>query len=262
MYQRELPLPAPSIEVLRGVRIFFDGLALLEETGSLLAADIHFAYEEMIGGSLPLWSIPETVRILLDAIERVSARELILLGDVVHGSRMSNTAARHVFEALEALRAVCTLTIIAGNHEGRSRGVGVLGPTEEEVERAGWLLVHGDEIVRGKRCIIGHLHPSMHLAGYKSAPAFLTSASLIVLPALTPYSRGLDVCSKQATEALLPWLAPEEALLAFAAAGNMIYPFGSLETLSASRPLSFLGRKKRLGKSQPSQVVRAKSRII
>ena len=45
---------------------------------------------------------------------------------------------RQVQSGLDELRAIATVTLVAGNHEGRSRGADVLGETVEYAERAGW----------------------------------------------------------------------------------------------------------------------------
>ena len=110
----------------------------------------------------------------------------------------------------------------------------MLGTTLEACERGGWLLVHGDCPQPGPRAIVGHLHPSLHLGGGRSAPAFLAGAQLVVVPALTPYSPGLDVCGQACADALGAWgVAPRDVTVA-AATESAIYPFGSLARLRAA----------------------------
>jgi metallophosphoesterase superfamily enzyme len=130
------------------------------------------------------------------------------------------------------LRACATLTLVAGNHEGRSRGAAILGATVEACERDGWLLVHGDKPPpAGTRTIIGHLHPSLHLPGRTSVPAFLGSTGLVVVPALTPYSRGLDVLSDECIAALAPWDVRRADLHVVGVTDERVYPFGTLSAL-------------------------------
>lgn len=234
------PQPAaPMVELADGVSALSPGVLWLARSRSIVAADVHFGYEDAIGGALPAWSTHEIVDALAGAATRMDAREIVLLGDVIHSIRMSEGAARTVQTALASLRAIATLTLIAGNHEGRSRGAAILGETVEVVERDGWMLLHGDRPTfdaeapgyrRG--CIIGHLHPSLALGGRTSAPAFLASRRLIVVPALTPYSSGLDVLSGACLHALRAWgIASRAELRVVAAAGEMLYPFGSLSGL-------------------------------
>jgi metallophosphoesterase superfamily enzyme len=200
-----------------------------------VAADVHFAYEDVIGGALPTWSTPEIAGTLAIAAQRLRAEEIVLLGDVIHGSTMSEGAARAVRDALDVLRGIAKLTLVAGNHEGRTRGEAVLGDTVEYAQRDGWLLLHGDRApFAHARSIIGHLHPSMPLGPGESAPAFLASETLVVVPALTPYSRGLNVLSNECLRALRPWRnSPNADLNVVAAAGELLYPFGSLTELRA-----------------------------
>jgi metallophosphoesterase superfamily enzyme len=222
---------APIVELAQGVSALAPGLLWLHGSKPLVAADVHFAYEDVIGAALPAWSIAESVSTLLIAAQRMQAREIVLLGDVIHGARMSEGAARAVREGLDTLRATAQLTLVAGNHEGRTRGSAVLGETVESVERDGWLLLHGDKPSL-QRSIIGHLHPSLALGGGATAPAFLASARVVVLPALTPYSGGLDVLSDDCLRALHGFgVASRGELHVVAAAGELLYPFGTLSRL-------------------------------
>ncbi len=231
------PRPAASVvPLLCGASAAAPGVLWLHESRAIVAADVHFAYEHVIGAALPAWSTAEIVASLTIAARSFQANEIVLLGDVIHGSRMSEAAARCVRDALDVLRGIATLTIVAGNHEGRSRGAAVLGETVESIRRDGWLLLHGDRPPQGvdslfTRSIIGHLHPSLALRAGTSAPAFLASDKLIVLPALTPYSRGLDVCSEACASALLPWGVSPRDLCVVIAAGELLYPFGLLSEL-------------------------------
>ena len=223
-----------SAALVDGAVALPQGLLWLERSRVLVAADAHLAYEEVIGGALPLWSTAESAHALLLAVRRVEARELVLLGDVIHGSRMSDGAARVVGDALALLRAQTRVTLVAGNHEGRSRGASVLGETEEAIERDGWVLVHGDEPVAAARVIVGHLHPSLPLGGGTHVPAFLASPRLIVVPALTPYSNGLNVLSPAATAALRAFVSSTSELVVVASAADRVYPFGALGALRAA----------------------------
>jgi metallophosphoesterase superfamily enzyme len=226
--------PQPSttqIEMLDGVVALTHGLLWLARSRVLVAADVHLGYEEVIGGALPLWSTVESVQTLLLLAGQMDAREIVLLGDVIHGASMSEGAAHRVMDALDLLRGQCTLTLIAGNHEGRTRGIDVLGATEEAIERDGWILVHGDRHVSAPRVIVGHLHPSLPLGGGTHVAAFVASPHLIVVPALTPYSNGLNVLSPECTQALKAWIATTSECTIVASTADRVYPFGSLGAL-------------------------------
>jgi metallophosphoesterase superfamily enzyme len=231
----------PAVEsygIAPGILALPKGLLALERTRTLVAADVHFAYEEVIGGALPLWSTATTVAALGLAVRMTRARELVLLGDIIHGSTMSAGAGRVVAEALASLRTMCDLVLIAGNHEGRTRGAHVLGETRESIERDGWLLLHGDVAPSAPtRCIVGHIHPSLHLGGDASTPAFLGGERLIVVPALTPYSPGLDVLSHACSRAVRAFGVRADELNVVACGPDRVYPFGRVGPLrSALRP--------------------------
>ncbi len=222
------------------------GFALLERSRVLLCADAHLGYEDVMGGGagLPLWSTDEITAAIAVAARRHAAREILFLGDAIHGAGLSSGAAIAVGRALAALRAIADVTIVAGNHEGRSRGVAILGPTVDAAERDGWTLAHGDRpaFEPGARTIIGHLHPSIPLGGDTTAPAFLASRTLIVVPALTPYSPGLDVTGDACADALAAWNVRTGDVHVVGATGERVYPFGAL---SALRSRAYAGGENR-----------------
>jgi hypothetical protein len=89
-----------------GVTALPSGVALLPRSRALLVADAHFGYEDVMGGggALPLWSTAEMAASLAITARRTAAREIIFLGDVIHGSNLSDGAARVVAGALAGLR--------------------------------------------------------------------------------------------------------------------------------------------------------------
>jgi metallophosphoesterase superfamily enzyme len=223
---------AESFELAGGVVALAPGLAWLPASHCLIAADAHLAYEDVVGGVLPLWSTAEIVATIALVAERMEAREIVFLGDIVHGSQMSDGAIRVVRDGLAVLRTKAEVTLVAGNHEGRSRAFRVLGSTVEDCERDGWLLVHGDKpAALGRRAIIGHLHPSLHMGGRSSVPAFVASEELVVVPAMTPYSPGLDVLSPDFADAIGLWSVRRSDVHVVASTNDHVYPFGGLTNL-------------------------------
>jgi len=250
------PVPACETHPLAdGVLALPGGFALLTESRALICADAHLGYEDVMGGgaALPLWSTTEIVASIALAARRHDAREIVFLGDAIHGAGLSEGAARAVRAALDALRAQARVTIVAGNHEGRTRGAAVLGATVEACERDGWTLLHGDRPQPlAARTMIGHLHPSLHLGGETTAPAFLAARGLVVVPALTPYSPGLDVTGDACLDALAPWNVRRSDLHVVAATADRVFPFGTLSALRGALHLGAdesagpLGRRRRL----------------
>ena len=231
--------------VAEGVRALPGGFALLDASRTLVCADAHFGYEDVMGGALPLWSTMEIAAAIAIVAHRHGVREIVFLGDLLHGATMSEGAARTIRAALETLAGIAPLTFVAGNHEGRSRGRSILGETVESCERDGWHLIHGDKpSLPGTRTIMGHLHPSVHLGGDASVPAFLGARALVVVPALTPYSPGLDVLSDDCIGALAPYNVHRSDLHVVAATSERVYPFGTLSRIrQALRTPSHARRK-------------------
>ena len=254
------PQPSAASHPLGGGAIALPGgFALLAASRTLICADAHLGYEDVMGGggALPLWSTDELTAAIAVAAERHGAREIVFLGDAIHGAGLSEGAARAVRRALDVLRAVAAVTVIAGNHEGRSRGVAIFGETVEACERDGWLLVHGDRPrPAADRTMIGHLHPSLRLGGGTTAPAFLAASRLIVLPALTPYSSGLEVTGEACADALAPWGIRKHEVEVVAATAERVYPFGSLAALAYARAAAAgpagIGRRGRLRPDRPA----------
>ena len=222
---------ARTARLAEGIDAVAPGLLWMRETRTLVAADAHLAYEDVIGGALPTWSTTDAISLLQKAAVEFGAREFLFLGDVIHGARMNEGASREVQAGLDRLRSLAAVTLVAGNHEGRTRGADVLGDTVEYAERAGWLMIHGDKPALSRQVIIGHLHPSVRSNG-TSAPAFVTGPRIIVVPALTPYSEGLDVCGDDCFAALQTFgVTSRRELQVVAATAELVYRLGSVSGL-------------------------------
>jgi len=221
-----------TFELVAGIVALPSGAAWMPASRTLIVADAHLGYEDVVGGALPLWSTSEIFALLTLLARRLDAQEIVFLGDIVHAAQMSEGAARVVGCGLEALRAEARLTLIAGNHEGRTRGSAILGETVDAIERDGFLLVHGDRpSPLGTPTVIGHLHPSLRLAGGHTVPAFVGTPRLVVLPAMTPYSSGLDVCSDAFAGAVgLRGVDADDADVV-AACADRLFPFGRIGPL-------------------------------
>ncbi len=237
---------ATSLSLGGGATALAGGLLWIEKSASLVVADLHLGYEEAIGAALPLWSLDDSCKTIEAAVAAYGARELILLGDVIHSVRLSEGAGDRVSGVMRRLRSLCRLTIVAGNHEGATRGSALLGECVEEVERAGMLLHHGDRPrIAGLRHVIGHLHPSVALGGEQSVPAFLAARELIVVPAATPYSRGLNILTRDCRVAIGAYGARASSTHVIAATAEHCYPFGSIGDLArAARALRFPERNR------------------
>jgi metallophosphoesterase superfamily enzyme len=122
------------------------------------------------------------------------------LGDLVHAPRPSASEFAFISETLHQVRQRAELILVAGNHDRglpRDFGFGVVTEWREE----NWLAAHGDVLPDPAQrehfhCLYGHWHPTVSLKDAAGAntryPAFLVSERATVLPAFSPFSRGLD----------------------------------------------------------------------
>ena len=72
------------------------------------------------------------------------------------------------------------------------------------------------------------------MGGDASVPVLLGGERLIVAPALTPYSPGLDVRSENCARAVLAFGTRIDGMIAVACGEDRVYPFGSVGSLKAS----------------------------
>jgi hypothetical protein len=187
----------------------------LPDTGALAVADLHlgYAWSHRAGGNLLPVSVDEdTIDRLRVLVDDYAPREVVVLGDVVHGF----SAAAPVCEQLRRLHgeigARTALRLLAGNHDGwlpeLLAAARVQCAVEQESACGPHLLLHGHigdsaaarlATVRaqGGRVIFGHEHPAITLsAGVATrarCPCFLVAEDALILPAFSPWSSGADV---------------------------------------------------------------------
>jgi metallophosphoesterase superfamily enzyme len=82
--------------------------------------------------------------------------------------------------------------VVPGNHD-RGLAVGASVPVcPAGVKLGGWRVVHGDGKLPAGRLVHGHFHPWLR-RGRVSVPCFLVGPNSLVLPALSPDARGVNV---------------------------------------------------------------------
>jgi len=182
---RPTPLPGKALKLRR----------------ALIIADLHLGYEVSMareGFYLPR-VFNEVVGRLKSLLERERPKILVVDGDLKH-SFVPEWREREELKAFieEIAPFVNELVLVRGNHDVGTLWLRELGvEIVDELELAGWKLVHGHKLVDGERFIIGHEHPSIRLRDEVGAlvkvPVFLMGEKLIVLPAFSPWAYGNDV---------------------------------------------------------------------
>jgi len=127
----------------------------------LLVADLHLGKAETFqahGIPLPSDGDAATLNRLLALAHRWQPRQLVVLGDLLHGRLGLTAELRAKLAALPELLG-CRLRLVAGNHE---RGSWIAGLPQEPALQVGPLwLSHGPERPRdpGLLNVCGHIHP-------------------------------------------------------------------------------------------------------
>jgi DNA ligase-associated metallophosphoesterase len=129
------------------------------DQGVLMLADLHLGKAECFqshGIALPSDGDLASLNALLELAHRLQPRQVVVLGDLVHGRTGLTTELRAKLRALPQLLN-CPLRLIEGNHE---RGSWLEGLAPEPSTGLGPLwLSHAPEPSPGRLNLCGHLHP-------------------------------------------------------------------------------------------------------
>jgi putative SbcD/Mre11-related phosphoesterase len=210
-----------NLELLPG------GAALLTDENVLIVADLHLGCEaalEYEGVSLPRVQTKIIETYLKGVVEEVSPSRLVVAGDLKHNfSRNLIQEWQDVSRFVSMLRGTVALEVVKGNHDNylvnilRDNGLSL----KNEVRVGHARIVHGHSGARALgSTIMGHIHPSLGLrdkvGSWIKAPCYLVHERLgiIVLPALSIVSAGVDVVGQPSSDKMSP-LLPENGLRDF-----------------------------------------------
>ncbi len=179
-----------------------------ERTRTLAVADLHlgFAWAQRSRGSMLPLNVPDdTVEQLSALAQDYGARELIVLGDIVHKAVPLEPVREQLRALCAGLSSVLSLRLLGGNHD---RGLGRLlseceftMQVQAEARVGPHLLMHGDapptaEPGEHGRIFMGHEHPAIRMGdGVASVkcPCFLVGPRVVVLPAFSSWAAGCNV---------------------------------------------------------------------
>jgi putative SbcD/Mre11-related phosphoesterase len=227
-----------------GVVLLAPGAAFLPAESTLVVADTHAGLPSELrarGYAVPQAEDDELHARVQSMLARTGAKTLIVAGDVVHGP---GSQRGRCLERFVRSIAPVRLRISLGNHDRSiASALDALGIEHDTVLRAGpHIVTHGDDaaLVRalrreavavGARVLIGHVHPAFVLDDHQGAcrvcPAFVSARSLLVLPALSVWARGVDVRSR-AVRARLDERVGDDPLGVAVVVGERVLPIGPL----------------------------------
>lgn len=164
----------------------------------LLIADLHLGKAAMFrraGIALPRGGTSHDLDRLTELIDHHGARELWILGDLLHGAPL-DAGALIRWQRWRARHAQVSVCAIAGNHDrGLSAATLALDLRPDGYCERGLVLRHAPAPVPGgAHLICGHLHPVVRVPGLaRRWPAFWLRRSMLVLPAFSQFTGGVAI---------------------------------------------------------------------
>ena len=180
----------------------------------LMIADLHLGKADAFrsaGIALPRGGTDDDLSRLAGLLQHTGARELMVLGDFLHGPAGDKPWRRH-WQAWRERHRDVVVSVLAGNHDRALANAGLdlvlHGPALDDGPFA---LRHAPEAHPTRYVLCGHLHPVAKLPGLPGRwPAFWLQSGCTVLPAFSRFTGGV-----------VPVLAPGDELR-ICAAGELV----------------------------------------
>jgi metallophosphoesterase superfamily enzyme len=174
-----------------------------ETEGALAVADLHLGYswaQRARGGLFPVEPVDDAITRLVALARDYRPREVIILGDILHSAAALDPVRHELRRLCDELAAVCTLRLLAGNHDrgllDLLAGCNIDLPVEAKAVVGPHLLCHGDRadaVPTGFSPLltfIGHEHPAS-----VKCPCFLAGPEMVILPAFSAWAAGTNIRS-------------------------------------------------------------------
>jgi len=162
----------------------------------LLIADLHLGKGDVFrrsGIGLPRGGTSHDLGRLSRLLATTGARELWVLGDVLHGAA-NDTAWQQRWRRWRAEHPGVQVAALTGNHDralaGSALPIDALGPAVDDPPFA---LRHHPQLHPSLHVLAGHLHPCVALPGLggRRCPVFWLRDGLTVLPAFSAFTGGM-----------------------------------------------------------------------
>ncbi len=216
-----MPADSPCLAAtIAGEPVVFDADHALVWHRQLFVADTHFG-KDALGrardAAIPEGTTDSDLARLDQLIERHTAEQLTILGDVFHSEHAAEPRTLARLKIWRTTHAELPIRMVAGNHDRRAlhlaEEIGIerlddgfaLGP---------WRLCHEPSDLPGGHVLCGHVHPGVRLRGTGREslrlPVFFSSPGCTILPAFGAMT-GLHI------------LRPRPLDQVFAVAGDRIF---------------------------------------
>ncbi len=163
--------------------------------GRLLIADLHLGKADVFrraGIGLPAGGTGHDLERLSELLLLTGARELWILGDILHGPAHAS-AWKQSWNQWRESHAGVRVVALAGNHD-RALGNASLAMEQlgDAIADAPFMLRHDPLPHPALHVICGHLHPLAALPGLRRRwPAFWLRPGLTILPAFSHFTAGV-----------------------------------------------------------------------
>ncbi|SEK11215.1 ligase-associated DNA damage response endonuclease PdeM [Achromobacter sp. NFACC18-2] len=182
---------------LAGERVVLLGARALHwpARARLVIADLHLGKSHVFrqaGIAVPRGATLDDLRRLSDLVAATAARELLIVGDVLHGPA-AQAAWRDAWIGWRQAHPELDVAVLAGNHDraldGAALGMRQLGQAWADGPFLFRHLPQAD--AQGRHVIAGHVHPKTRVPGVpRSWPAFWLRPAMTVLPAFSDFTGG------------------------------------------------------------------------
>ncbi|WP_263262813.1 ligase-associated DNA damage response endonuclease PdeM [Pseudomonas sp. RIT-PI-S] len=170
---------------------------------ALLIADAHFgkaAAYRRLGQPVPHGTTSANLQVLQQLLDRHPARQLIFLGDFLHGPGSHAPGTLNQLRAWRLLHPELRITLIRGNHDHRAGdppadlGIEVVA---EPLLLGPYALQHEPHPHPERHVLAGHVHPVFFLTGRGRQrlrlPCFHVGQQVTLLPAFGAFTGGFAV---------------------------------------------------------------------
>ncbi|MGZ5155360.1 MAG: ligase-associated DNA damage response endonuclease PdeM [Caldimonas sp.] len=173
--------------------------AFIAASRTLLVADAHIGKAvsfRALGVPVPRGTTSETLAALSAVVARTGARRVVFLGDFLHSARAHAAATLAAVAAWREAHRALELVLVRGNHDDRAgdppSGL-ALRVVDEPYAQDGFALCHHPERRSGEYVLAGHLHPCIHVGGWRTwehlrLPCFWFGDAVGVLPAFGAFT--------------------------------------------------------------------------